>query len=83
MSFFQKIKDLFKKEQKIEEKPAVAEIPVEKEEESIGICAICGSSIFADESSNHFQGKLVHKRCFKRIKKEALSGKNPFNIALN
>lgn len=83
MKIFQKIKDLFKKEQKIEEKPAVAEIPVEKEAESIGVCAICGKGIFENESSKKFQSNLIHKRCFKRVKKEALSGKNPFNIALN
>ena len=84
MKIFQKIKDLFKKEEK--EKPVLAEIPFETQEdkkEVVGTCAICKGNVFSEEPTNNFQGNLVHKRCFRKAKKLAYSGQNPFNIDLS
>lgn len=84
MKIFKKIKDFFKKEEK--EKPVIAEVPVEAQEdkgEIVGTCAICKGNIYSTEPKNNFQGNLVHKRCFRKAKKLAYSGQNPFNIDLS
>lgn len=70
MGMFDKLKNIFKKEEEPKEHPKVdGKRNVER------CCDICGEEIGAERYS-YQQGHYFHKKCYKKAKKQALAGKS-------
>lgn len=75
MKLFEKVKSFFsKKEEKVEEALEIPQIKAEKPLEEV--CAVCHGNIAQDEKTRKLNQFMLHKRCFKRVKKEMLAGKS-------
>ncbi len=71
VSGLDKIQRKEKQEVRIPEKePEIAE-----KKEIVGFCALCQQDIYKEEKTSNLNGNIVHKRCFKRAKRDVLQGK--------
>lgn len=83
MGLLNKIKGLFfdKEEEKQEIISEHKEI-IQPKGDLVGICGICQIAIGSGDKTKELNANLVHKRCFKHIKKLMLGGES-FENAVN